>query len=166
MTERYYRWPSNQGDVQDKIAHLRERAVTLSEAATKLQEGGPYHNTGLSSLADLYASFAGCLALLAKQLPYNRGDRVRLVKAPKCEGGWNASKHFLVVGAIGTVEAVEIDYLMHDWSVSVRFDDESWVASNDFPPHHRKGDVVPVPPERRHVYGFGPSYVERLNSET
>lgn len=162
MTDRYYRWPSNQLDVQDKIAHLRERAVALGEAVTKLQEGGPYNVTGLSALADLYASFAGCLALFADQLPYKRGDRVRIVKAPKCEGGWAASKHFLVVGAIGTVALVEVDYLMRDWHVSVCFDDESWIASADYPPDIKKGDMTPVPPERRHVYGLSPSYVEKI----
>lgn len=132
MTDRYYRWPSNQLDIQDKITHLRERARVLGEAATSLGES-MRNDTTLSTLADLYTSFAGCLALFAGQLPFKRGDRVRLVKAPRCEGGWADSKHFLVVGAIGTVALVEVDYLMRDWSVAVSFDDESWIASHNLP---------------------------------
>lgn len=162
MTDRYYRWPPHQLDIQDKIAHLRERARTLGEVATTIGEGSSNRETGISCLADLYASFAGSLALFAEQLPFKRGDRVRLVKAPTCEGGWTVSKHFLVVGAIGTVKTVKVDYLMRDWSVAVSFDSESWIASDHYPSLHQKGEVVPVPPERRHTYCLAPAYVERI----
>lgn len=162
VTDRYYRWPSSQLDVQDKIRHLRERAQVLGDAATTLGEGG---DTSISVLANLYSSFAGCLSLLAAQLPYKQGDRVRLVKAPKCEGGWQGSKHFLVKGAIGTIKLVEIDYLMRDWSVYISFDDESWIASWDSS-EHRKGNMVPIPVADRHLYGFSPTYVELYRDDT
>lgn len=163
MTDRYYKWPNQQLDVQDKVVHLRDRARLLGEASAVLNEGSAYRDTALSTLADLYASFAGCLELFAGQLPLKRGDRVRLVDAPPCEGGWAASKHFLVAGAVGTVERVEIDYLMRDWWVAVCFDDESWIASCDGL-DHKKGEVVPVPPERRHTYGLSPARVARIEN--
>jgi hypothetical protein len=163
MTERYYRWPNNDLDISQKIEHLRARAKLLEATAITLDEGPPYRETGVSCLADLYASFAGCLELFAKQLPIKRSDRVVLLKAPKCDGNWAASKHFLIEGALGTVKMVDVDYLMRHWTVYVVFDNESWIPAHDLPPAHKKGDVVPVPEERRHVYGFSPEYVTVVN---
>jgi hypothetical protein len=158
MSDRYYRWPSNSLDIVEKIAHLRTRANILNNAASVLGEGTIYQDTGISCLADLYASFAGCLELFEKQLPIKKGDRVVLVKAPKCEGNWSHSKHFLVEGALGTVKMVDVDYLMRDWSVYVSFDDESWIPSSDLPPL-LKGVPVPTPEDQRHVFGLSPEYV-------
>ncbi len=160
MSELYYRF-QNSMDVSEKVSHLQERASALADIAVKLD--GTAQATGLSEFAALYSSFAGCLSLLASMLPYKKGDRVRLVKAPKCDGGWAHSKHFLVAGAVGTVKIVEIDYLMRGWSVFVEFDDETWIASTDSPgyggePPHKAGDRLPV--SSKHVYGFSPSFVE------
>jgi len=163
MSDRYYRWPSNSLDIVEKIAHLRTRANILNNAASVLGEGTIYQETGISCLADLYASFASCLELFEKQLPIKKGDRVVLVKAPKCEGNWGQSKHFLIEGALGTVKMVDVDYLMRHWTVYVSFDDESWVPTFDQPPQFMKGDKVPVSEEDRHVYGFAPEYVMVVN---
>jgi hypothetical protein len=165
MSDLYYRFPYGSSDVQDKVKHLKDRADALSAVATKLD--GVSEQTMLTEMAKLYTSFAGCMALLAKQLPYQAGDRVFLVKAPKCEGGWASSKHFLVIGAPGTIKSIEIDYLMRDWSVYVEFDNESWIASTDFgkygdEPPRKAGDVIPVKPEDRHVFGFSRDYIAKF----
>jgi hypothetical protein len=145
MSDLYYRFPYGSSDVQDKVKHLKDRADALSAVATKLD--GVSEQTMLTEMAKLYASFAGCMTLLAKQIPYKVGDRVFLVKAPKCEGGWASSKHFLVVGAPG--------------------DNESWIASTDFgkygdEPPRKAGDVIPVKPEDRHVFGFSRDYIAKF----
>lgn len=152
MSNLYYSFSNADLDVQQKVEHLRKRSDALKAAHTASPDDY------IKQTAAIYASFAGCMELLAKQLPYKAGDRVRLTKAPKCEGGWAESKHFLVEGAVGTIKAVGIDYLMRNWSVYVEFDDESWIPSTDYA-DHKKGVPVPVDPDHRHVYGFAPHYI-------
>ena len=163
MSERWYQFPGSDSSLQENIDHLKKRAEALNELASKLE--GAYQQSAITELTALYSSFAGCMALLAEQLPFKDGDRVRLVVAPECTGGWAPSKHFLVVGAVGTIKSVSIDYLMRDWSVNVEFDDESWIPSSDYVTSgHKKGVAVPVAPENRHVYGFSPRYVEKIET--
>ncbi len=162
--DRYYAFPNHLADIQDRVAYLRTRSGVLAQAADQLEAG---QRTAITEIAELYASFAGCMALLAAQLPYKAEDRVRLVVAPACEGGWARAKHYLVVGALGTVKSVSLDYLMRDWCVYVEFDDESWIAPHDWPaygkePGHKKGDIIPCAAGQRHVYGLGPRYVEKV----
>lgn len=159
MTDRYYCFPNSDFDIEDKVEHLRKRAEAIGAAAKISGEGGPFRDTALSTLADIYTSFAGCMALLAKAIPFKRGDRVRLVRKPKCEGGWAAHAHYLVAGARGTVSHVDLDYLMRDWRVYVKFDDESWIPSWG----DSAGVPVPVEPEKRHVFGFGPKALEKIH---
>jgi hypothetical protein len=161
MRDLYYSFP-NMADVQEKVSHLRTRAAHLAKVAELTNE------QSFRSMAEVYTSFAGCMELLARQLPYKAGDRVRLVRAPDCNNGWASSRHFLVVGAVGTIKAIEIDYLMRDWAVFVEFDEESWLCSFEHEDHKTKrrvkvGDVVPTDPDKRHLYGFKPASVEHLN---
>lgn len=155
MSEIYYGFPNNLMDVQERVTYLRERASKLQNAAEQTNE------SAILELAKLYSSLAGCMNLLSQQLPYKVGDRVRLVIAPKCEGGWASSKHFLVVGAIGTIKSVYVDYLMRDWSVYVEFDDESWIPSMTYD-GRTAGVPVLVDPNSRHIYGFAPRYIEKV----
>lgn len=155
----YYAFPGHTMDVLAKAEHLRKRSDVLSKAAAAISE------PSLSELGKVYASFAGCMELLARQLSFKAGDPVRLTKAPKCDGGWKNSAHFLIAGAVGTIKAVEIDYLMRDWAVYVEFDDESHICSFAYD-GHAIGDVIPTEPGQRHVYGFKPSSVELLTTAT
>jgi hypothetical protein len=154
MGEPYYDFPGHgfSADVQGKVSHLRERANALNCAAEAIK------SPLIAELGKLYTSFAGCMDLLARQLPFKAGDRVRLVRAPNCNNDWRYSKHFLVVGAVGTIKVIDIDYLMRDWSVCVEFDDESWICSHG----EDAGKVFLVKPDQRHVYGLSPDFVEKL----
>jgi len=151
-------------DIQERVRYLRDHSDAIGAVADKLTGSG--QQDALTELAALYASFAGCMSLLASQLPYKAGDRVRLIKSPKCEGGWAHCAHFLIVGAVGTVKTVELDYLMRDWSLLIEFDDETWIPEYDSPavagfwPEHKRGDRLPV--TSKHVFGFKPSFVEKL----
>ena len=53
------------------------------------------------------------------------GDRVRIIKAPNCDNGWNNCKHFLIKGAAGTVH--EVDYYDDHFYADVEFDKETWI---------------------------------------
>lgn len=163
MSTIYYDFPGHPS-LDDKIAHLRERAEFLSAALRPIDKDYSGHLGGaILEIAKLYSSFAGCMELFARTVPYRAGDRVRLLRAPKCEGGWASSRHFLVAGALATVKSVEIDYLMRDWSLYLEFDDESWIAPfDDYHLKYKRGDVIPTPPEDRHVYGFKPDWVEKV----
>ena len=153
MTELYYEFPAAYS-LRQKIDHLRRHSKALVECSSKLS------SADLAIAAKLYTSFAASLELIESTIPYKEGDRVRIIKAPKCEGGWSRAKHFLVVGAIGTVKSVEIDYLMRDWHLDLEFETESWI------PH---ADAVGVPvlvlPSERHVWGFRPESVEKVEED-
>lgn len=150
MTALYYRFPGSLEDIHAKVEHLRTRSAALCRAADEAK------CDTIREFAGLYASFAGCMELFAKTLPYKVGDRVRLVDPPPCEGGWATSKHFLIEGALGTVKIVSLDYLMRDWCVFVEFDDESHICTRagkhwETGIHYEVGDRIPTPPGRRHV---------------
>lgn len=155
MPDLYYPFQGHASDIQQKAAHLHDRAKALVKAA------GVSEEDSILRLAQLYESFGACMDLLARQLPFKAGDRVRLTKAPKCEGGWKDSEHFLVLGAKATVISVVIDYLMRNWTLNLEFDDESHIATFAYDGYN-KGDAIPTAKSQRHVYGFQPTSVERL----
>ena len=166
MPELYYPFQGHVDDIQQKVVHLRDRARALVQAAGVAEEDS------ILRLAQIYESFAACMDLLSRQLPYKAGDRVRLTRAPKCEGDWKHSEHFLVVGAAASVKSVSVDYLMRSWKLYLEFDDESTIAAFDYDSirtgygqSHKKGDVVSTPKGSRHVYGFGPDFVEKIPDE-
>ncbi len=164
MSDLYYRF-QNGMYLDEKAKTLKERAKILGDAAEQMK------CESTAAYAGLCASFAGCIDLLSRNLPFKAGDRVRLVKAPACTGGWESSKHFLVVGALATVKGISLDYLMRDWSVYLEFDDESWIPSGDSGswhkgPPYKAGDKVLAAPDQRHVYGFGPSFIKLDNGST
>lgn len=168
----YYPFPGHSMDIQEKVSHLREKSASLVKVSGQLDAN---HYSGerslLRELAGLYESFGGALELLAKRLPFKKGDRVRLVKAPKCDDGWSHCKHFLVEGATGTVAVVATNYLMQSWHVDVVFDDESWICSFDHKDHEtgkllKVGDVIKTPPDRRHLFGFHPDHLAKIDAPT
>jgi len=84
-------------------------------------------------------------ALFSRFAPKRRGDTAILRHAPeiseKVAPGWMASKHFLVAGAVGTVDSV--DYYDGKFRIGVVFVDESWID--------RDGKKQPVT-TGKHVY--------------
>lgn len=94
----------------------------------------------------------GLIPAVRALLPVQVGDMVRLRKAPRCEGGWLRSKHFLIPGAIAEVKS--IDFCSGEFSAYLRFEDESWVDD--------AGVVHPTEPKDRHVFGLGLDYFDRV----
>ena len=49
-------------------------------------------------------------ALFTRFAPFQEGDRVQITSAPDIDeqNGWHTSRHFLIVGAVGT--AINVDY--------------------------------------------------------
>lgn len=119
-------------------------------AVEQLRSVGKLFGVGYSahvySLETLVALFG-----LAK---FKVGDRVRLSRAPEISSekswGWMGAKHFLVAGAVATVQTVEARRDPPGFCYGLTFDDESWVDS--------KGDRRPV--DRPSLYVFGESSLD------
>jgi hypothetical protein len=86
--------------------------------------------------------YKGCMAA-AK---FKKGDRVQLREDAT---GWVYCKHFLVKGAVATVE--EVDYYKGDYWYDLEFDDETWVDSNG----------VKRVPETKHTFRFSQKDLKR-----
>lgn len=84
------------------------------------------------------AQLRGIFTAVRKLLPCAEGGRVRLLKAPACNGGWSRSKHFLIVGAIATVRSIE--FVEGQFSANLVFDDETWIdhKGNKRLPDHKR----------------------------
>ena len=71
--------------------------------------------------------------LFTRFAPFREGDRVMLTKTPVITEqeawGWLRAKHFLVVGAKGTIESV--DFYDGQFKAGIEFDDDSWIDSTD-----------------------------------
>lgn len=97
--------------------------------------------------------------LFGRYAPWRPGDRVRLTRTPLIDAdhspGWIHSKHFLVVGAIGTIESIDAD--RSGFSADVVFDEESWIDESNLVGQGR-GATIPI--EDKHTYGFSEEYLE------
>lgn len=84
-------------------------------------------------------------AALFDRAPFKVGSRVRMTKTPvineKEAWGWLGAKHFLVAGAIGTVQAIDFDD--GHFCAWVTWDNETWHLGFDRKLH------VPTPDERK-----------------
>lgn len=118
-----------------------KKGFDLMEQGMRILGGGPmdYYVRRLTECYDL---------LLEKYAPFKVGDRVMLKKTPAINPhdswGWMSSKHFLVKGAVGTVQYVEAS--KRGFSAGIVFDDESWVDD--------KGVVHPIEEKNRHTFAF------------
>lgn len=116
------------------------KAAAMMREATDLLSKGPlsYYLEELAASHEL---------LMTRFAPIKVGDRVRLTRVPNFESapGSVPSKHFLVVGALGTVR--ESSCGRRGFRFSVEFDDESWID--------RAGSVIPIEPKDRHTFSFG-----------
>lgn len=95
-------------------------------------------------------------AALFERGPFRKGDRVRIVVAPTIEGpnhGWWGARHFLVVGAVGTVGSV--DFFGGKFVALVAFDDETWIDRGGA--HHV--------PDRPSLYSLSESEIERIDTD-
>jgi len=85
------------------------------------------------------------------------GAKVRLTKTPEISWskswGWMRAKHFLVEGAVATVTTV--DLWEGKFNYGLVFDDASYI-------NEMTKEIVPLEGERRGIYIFGESWVERL----
>lgn len=94
---------------------------------------------------------------LFARAPWKTGDRVRLTLTPiineKTAWGWLGCQHFLVKGALATVQ--DVDFREGKFVADVMFDDESWKGD---------GDVLhPRPADERHVFMFWEGDLERVS---
>ena len=84
------------------------------------------------------------------------GTKVRLTRTPEISWtvswGWMRAKHYLVEGAVATVETV--DLWEGKFNYGLIFDDASYV-------NEMTKEVVALEGERRGIYIFGESWVER-----
>ena len=88
--------------------------------ASKVLSGGP--DTFYFGKIEIYTN-----ALFDRFAPFKEGDRVKIVKAPNTNNDWRNCKHFLIKGAMGTVE--DVDY--RDLFVAhVVWDKETWLDKN------------------------------------
>ena len=84
------------------------------------------------------------------------GTKVRLTRTPEISWttswGWMRAKHFLVEGAVAEVKTV--DLWEGKFSYGLIFDDSSYI-------NEATKEVVPLEGERRGIYIFGESWVEK-----
>lgn len=83
--------------------------------------------------------------------PYQPGDRVQLSKTPEIAlgSGWWGSRHFLIEGAIATVQSTDFGDGLFNFGLV--FDDDSWINS--------AGEVVPAEPEKRLLFYFSENWL-------
>ena len=104
-----------------KAVALQQEAAKKMREADMVLRGGPasYYEEKLHG----YVS-----ALFERFAPFKIGDRVRLIRAPKCEGGWAHHKHTLVVGREGTV--ADVDYVDGGFVADVAVDDQTYFGGD------------------------------------
>jgi hypothetical protein len=120
------------------------RAMELQREASKLLSSGPsswYFERIRDYIDGLFA-----------RSPFQPGDRVVLVVAPMLDSGhgWYHCRHFLIVGAIGTVQT--IDYTQGRFSADVVFEKETYKDSNG----------VEHPVACQHTYAFDERSLRRI----
>ena len=115
----------------------------------KILEGIEAITKGLTMLADgpfdytIKKLLAARETLLTLYAPFKVGDRVVLNRVPDCTRGWSGCAHFLVLGALATVESSDCNTI-GDLLFDVVFDDESW--------RDDKGNIHPI--DRKHTFCF------------
>ena len=135
-------------NTKDYATHLLKVEETAKELQSLLsQEFGYKLTTLVNSYHELFDRFC----------PYKIGDRVQLTKEPEIlsGSGWYGSKHFLIKGAIATVQSH--DFRDDNFLFGLVFDEESWVSSD--------GKINKLAANRRGVFQFLEDYLELENNE-
>ena len=127
---------------------LREAAKPLANALADVGGGSLVEERVSDALLMLFTRFA----------PFRVGDRVRLTETPeiseKVSWGWLGGKHFLVKGALATVQTVDV--CKDKFRAGLIFDDDSWID--------RDGVRHPADPRDRGAYTFSERFVERVEA--
>ena len=92
-------------------------------------------------------------ALFDRFAPFKKGDRVEIIKAPNTDNSWNHCRHFLIKGAIGTVE--DVDYRDNLFVADVVWDIETWISED--------GDVKPV--KQKHTFLMSENQIAKITAE-
>ena len=129
-------------NVRLALAHAQAGHAELEKAARALS-GGPssYYFAKIEEYVN---------ALFGKYAPFKVGDRVRLTAAPDTDNDWRSCAHFLVPGALATVNGV--DYSKSRFVADVIFDNESWID--------REGVVHLA--ENFHTFRIGEEIMEKV----
>jgi hypothetical protein len=115
---------------------LYRASFEAANKAERILSGGPadYYLVKLTGYVD---------ALFSKYAPFQIGDLVLLIEAPKTAGtGWDHCAHFLIPGAQGVVQ--EVDYINDGFVADVMFESETLIDQH--------GTINPVSPDRRHTF--------------
>jgi len=98
-------------------------------------------------------------ALFKRFCSFKVGDKIELSKAPKIDKdnspGWRSSKHFLIKGAVGTIN--DIDYRNNKFVYGIVFDKESWL--------NLQGKEELTKEERKHIYYFPENFITKFNGD-
>jgi hypothetical protein len=136
-----------------KMGNTKEYADSIQQLIDKIHE-----LQGLISSGEYAYKMEFVLknhaSLFDRFCPHKVGDRVALSKdlgiTQDAHPGWFPSKHFLMVGAVGTV--INADYYEEKFRFGVSFDDDSWIDL--------KGVVRPRPDHQRGVYVLSEDVLE------
>jgi hypothetical protein len=98
------------------------------------------------------------------QQPFQVGARVRIAAdyaVPQFlksgeQHGWWVYRDVLHPGALGTVTAVDFNWVWHYWYADIALDREWWTDA--------QGVQHDIPPENRHVWGFQPRWLEAVDA--
>ena len=86
-------------------------------------------------------------ALLTRFAPFTIGQRVKVAKLIKCEGGWRGCEQMLAVGAVGKV--YDIDYYDGKFRIDFCPDEQFYIY-----------DGKRYEPSLPHTYGLSADYLE------
>jgi hypothetical protein len=96
--------------------------------------------------------------LMDRFAPFKEGDRVMLKERPDpMPSGWAGSAHFLVRGALATVQSC--DCSPKGFNIEIVFDEESWIKEDW---HAKTKEIVLMEPNRKHTYNFGESALVKV----
>lgn len=132
---------------------------TAEATATAIKEGLAEIENGMKKLNSSSMSYTmSCMVnaqqlLLTKYATFKVGDRVQLTKAPVINAavasGWMGARHFLIPGAVATIQTVKVPQ-EGDLYYGLVFDEESYLDSKD----------RPVLADRKHQFCFAIDYLE------
>ena len=142
---------------KDKTIEQVERWIDACLEASEVLSGG----YGSSDAKWHVARYREYVRALFDRTPIKKGARVRLLRTPEISSvsrwGWLGCRHFLVAGAMATVDAVDF----HDgqFSAGLIFDDESWL------PYEGPNKGIPQPIDRPSQFWFSETWFEVVDDE-
>lgn len=132
----------------EEVLELRDAFVSVQKTLNK--GGGNFYFDKVERYVKV---------LFEKFAPFKPGDRVRITVDPQINmvdsWGFMKGKHFLVVGALGTVDAVDVS---EDgaFRAGVIWDDDSRISSD--------GIITKIAPENRKQWWFSEDKIARADT--